>query len=160
MFVWNKKNSCKPWNLYQSDSTVANKQALLIYDTHGLMVWQWIVALLWLIFIKLLLSLMSSQYMTDKLDALIALELLCMSVFLCAGVWQSSRCEDHLKICYIAQGTWQRHFYRSAWWSLGWKTKGRNGEYIVMYCLCICLQSLAEMLFLTFKAFTTGNLNA
>lgn len=57
LFVWNKKHICKPLNLYQSNSTEASKPAQLIYDTGGLMPKQWMITLLWIIFIKLLHSL-------------------------------------------------------------------------------------------------------
>lgn len=57
LFVWNKIHSCKLWNRCQPNSSDTSKKAQLIYDTAVLMSRQWIVALLWLIFIKPLHSL-------------------------------------------------------------------------------------------------------
>ncbi len=50
------KTHCKPLNLYQSNGTEASKPVQLIYYTGGIMPRQWIVTLLWIVFIKLLHS--------------------------------------------------------------------------------------------------------
>lgn len=57
LFVWNKIHSRKLWNRCQPNSSDTSKKTLLIYDTAVLMSRPWIVALLWLIFIKPLHSL-------------------------------------------------------------------------------------------------------
>lgn len=96
VFVWNEKNSWEPLNLYQSNCAAASKQALLIYDSGGLVLRQWIAALPWLVFIKRLHSLIMHHTRgrlvgcTDRVT--LGLLCVCMCVCLCVAaihIWRS-----------------------------------------------------------------------
>lgn len=96
VFVWNEKNSWEPLNLYQSNCAAASKQALLIYDSGGLVLRQWIAALSWLVFIKRLHSLIMHHMRgrlvgcTDRVT--LGLLCVCMCVCLCVAaihIWRS-----------------------------------------------------------------------
>lgn len=104
------KNSWEPLNLYQSNCAAASKPALLIYDSGGLVLRQWIAALSWLVFIKRLHSLIT-HHMRGRLVGCtdrVTLGLLCVCVCVFVCVWQPSTFEDHPKIWCIPQGTRQK----------------------------------------------------
>lgn len=157
MFVWNKTHSCKPLNLYQSNGAAASKQALLIYDTGGLVLRQWITALLCFIFIKRLLSLIM-RHMHSRLAGCtdrVALGSLCV----CVCVWQPSTFEDHPEIWCIPQGSKQKGVQ-----NLHGKNKNmeQEGTYspVLPASVCVCVVAiLSEKSFSTFKVCATGNLN-
>lgn len=90
------KNSWEPLNLYQSNCAAASKQALLIYDSSGLVLRQWIAALSWLVFIKRLHSLITHHMRgrlvgcTDRVT--LGLLCVCMCVCLCVAaihIWRA-----------------------------------------------------------------------
>lgn len=90
------KNSWEPLNLYQSNCAAASKQALLIYDSGGLVLRRWIAALSWLVFIKRLHSLITHHMRgrlvgcTDRVT--LGLLCVCMCVCLCVAaihIWRS-----------------------------------------------------------------------
>lgn len=91
------KNSWEPLNLYQSNCAAASKQALLIYDSGGLVLRRWIATLSWLVFIKRLHSLIT-HHMRGRLVGCtdrVTLGLLCVCVYVCLFVCGS---HPHLKI--------------------------------------------------------------
>lgn len=81
----------------------------------------------------------------------IGLGLLCVyvRVFVCAGVWQLSRFEDHLEIWCIPRGTLTKrsrtNLHEGA--KAAKQKVGTRGEHILLCCLCIYWQALAGMPF-------------
>lgn len=149
------KNSREPLNLYQSNCAAASKQALLIYDSGGLVLRQWIAALPWLVFIKRLHSLIMHHTRgrlvgcTDR----VTLGLLCVCVFVC--VWQPSTFEDHPKIWCTPQGTRQKRC-RTKYAGEN-KNLEQEGTYSPVLPVCVWVPAIPFWkVFVDFQSFCRG----